>query len=140
MFNYTETYTIITRTFIYLKGKNVPFSSFIETGLSGSIVLHCSRSSSNFIVDVSIFLARFGPTFVKNLLKVLAICVSSVIIICCTILSIITFLGKFWLLHLTLPIESLIISQVFLILFLKVSINLEKWFFVERLLIASNNL
>ena len=31
------------------------------------------------------------------------------------------------------------ISQVFLILFLKVRINLEKWFFLERFLIASDN-
>ena len=43
MFNYIETYTIITRTFIYQKGKYASFSSFIETELAGSKVLHCLR-------------------------------------------------------------------------------------------------
>ena len=86
------------------------------------IIKFCSRHFT--------FLARFGPISVKNLLKFSAICASSVI----AILSTITFLGKFWLLHLPLPIRFLIISQVFLMLFLKVSINLEKCF-----LIASKN-
>ena len=92
MFNYIETYTIITRNFIYQNPfKRFIETSFIEPGLSGCIVSHCWKQSSNFIVGVSIFSASFGQIFVKSLLKFSAIRVSSVIVI----LSTITFLGKF---------------------------------------------
>ena len=65
MFNYIETYTILTITFNYLKGKNATFNSFIETWLSGCIVSHFVRQSANFVVGVSVFLASFGPISVK---------------------------------------------------------------------------
>ena len=75
---------------------NVSFSLLIEAALSGYIVSHCSRCSSSFIIGIFIFMANFGPIFVKNLLKLWTICVSSMI----AILSTINFLRKFWLLHL----------------------------------------
>ena len=130
MFNYIETYTIITRTFIYLKGKKIVFLFIYRnwTIWQYSITL--------FEIIIKFYSRRFNffSTFWTNF-KFSAICVSSVI----AILSTITFLGKFWLLHLPLQIETLIISITFLILFLRVSINLKKWFFLECFLIASNN-
>ena len=99
MSTYIETYTIITKTFIYLDGKNAFFISIMETGLSGSIASHFSRESSNFLVGVSILLTSFDSISVENLLKFSTVYVSPVI----NILSAITFLGNLSLLHLPLP-------------------------------------
>ena len=61
MFNYIEDYTIITRTFIYKNRNNASFSSFIETGLSGGIVLNFSRYSRSFN-----FFSKFWTNFCEK--------------------------------------------------------------------------
>ena len=131
MFNYIETYTIITRVFIYLKIKNVYFSSFIETGLSGCIVWHWSTESSNLIAGVSDSLESFRLISVKQIIKILDSRNSDSYVININRFRknlIVTFTFTNWIM-INLPV---------LLIILKVSINLEKWLFLEHFFAASN--
>ena len=103
--NYIETYIIITRTFTYLKG-----IKWYRIWIIWMYSITLFEIIIKFYYIFFPFFGRFWTNFCKKRIKILG----SLWFICESILSTITFLGKFCLLlNLPLPIESLIIFQSF---------------------------